>query len=465
MTNATRTQLNPGKTLGITAAATVLMALALQYPAFVLVAAVLAAAAYQTEYLFYTAVAASPFIFWYIPVAELSLRTLGEYKTFAWPLADVLMAAAGVGVLLRWLWHPKAYRATFPVWKAYVPFLAVALVSAVNAFYPWESVLYALRWVALLYVLYVVTPATIVRDGRVLRRSLQAFIVGGLLVSAMGVASLAQQDVNNDFIRFKPVPIAGVYPIGSNQKQISEVVLVAAMYAVVLARWSQRHSWQRTAYYTLAALFALVAVGSFSRAAWLVLALQLGAVAVLYRTWLRRHWQIVGGAVIVAMAILIPLGTYMVHLQTSDIGYSSNDHRMLLTQIAIEGWRHHPWLGVGSGQYKYLQLKSIRYQATYAPLFESHGVWQKILSENGLAGVAAFIGFMAAIALLWLRQYQTLPATWRREVFVLLVIAAVGIFIFEWFDTNFYKGKMWLPVGMAIAAGWALRTRVSSRIT
>ncbi|PIR92979.1 hypothetical protein COT99_03275 [Candidatus Falkowbacteria bacterium CG10_big_fil_rev_8_21_14_0_10_43_10] len=390
-----------------------------------------------------------PAINWYVNFGFLNINAPGFHWEFSLPIVDALGIALFISYLIRIIFI-KPEKIKRPVFFCFVLFLAVNLISAFFAFNFWESIIYSLRWILFFYAIFIILPANVIRSEKILRYALISFILSALIISLMGIASVFQQDLYNEFIRFKPVSIAGIYPIGDNQKQISEILASATMLALALLYWQPKPAGRRIII-GLFVLFNIILVGSFSRAAWLALSAQAVFLSVYFRKIILKNLS--AGLVLAALAgmFLLPAGYYMFKLQASEIGYGSNKHRQLLTDVAWQGFALNPIIGAGAGMYKNLEEKSRRYQATYAPLMESHGLWQKIIAETGAAGLAAFVIFLAGIILHIGKKIKAMAAAERRQM-AFFIMAAASIFMFEWFDTNFYKGKLWFIVGLMIAA-------------
>jgi O-antigen ligase len=123
---------------------------------------------------------------------------------------------------------------------------------------------------------------------------------------------------------------------------------------------------------------------------------------------------------------------------------------LLLTQIAGRAFLNHPAFGYGSGAFVTLVGDNIRFGANYGDPLDSHGIWQKIIAENGFFGVLTFLIF---ITLLFRQLYRAIKK-YRAEAGLLLPLAvgALGGFVYQCFNTSYYKGKLWLPIAVALVA-------------
>jgi len=415
------------------------------------------------EYLLYLLVFSIPFINLYIPVEYFNLHYFGFYKDFELPIVDLIAIALFVGFWLKRLISGKIFnfkedKLKKPAIFAFLAFFAVSLLSAMNAHNWFASAWYSIRWIAVFYFIYVLLPVNIIKDKKILRNVIISFVFASIFVSLMGVASLLYQDFSNDFIRLKPIGISTVYPIGFNQKQISEILVVGSMLVLSLKYWF-KDAWADKILLFIWAVFMLVLLGSFSRAAWLVAGLQIIFLLYQHRNLIKIHQiKITIASLALGILFLVP-AYYMLSIQSNAPGIGSNKHRALLTTIAMDGLARHPILGQGSGDFFYLIENSIRYTATGASIMDSHGLWQKIAAEMGLLGVASFGAFVLAIAVFVYQKYKKIVDLKDKQLLLYAIIAVLSIFLFEWFDTSFYRGKLWLPVGIMIATAYVLENK------
>ena len=410
------------------------------------------------EYSLYLLSFLIPFINLYIPFDKLNINYLGFSKEFAVPLVDLFGIALFLSFLIDFLEKKfnkdEKIKIKSSALIAFLFFFIISLLSAVNAYSWFGSAWYSIRWILVFYLVYIILPVNIIKSKRILKNTVFSFVLAGVFVSLMGIASIFYQDVSSEFMRLKPVSIFGSYPIGENQKQISEILVVASMFAAMLFYWAKENIFQRYLFFILWAVFTTVLLGSFSRAAWLIAGLQVLFLFYKYRLKIKEYQVQIILISVLLLAVLAPVVYYMIILQTNAPGLGSNEHRALLNQLAWEGFLRHPILGHGSGDFFYLVDTNIRYRATGASLMDSHGIWQKIASETGILGLASFIAFIGAIGGFVYRKYRKIKDEFNKELFVYTIAASLSIFLFEWFDTSFYRGKLWFVVGIMLAAAY-----------
>jgi hypothetical protein len=187
---------------------------------------------------------------------------------------------------------------------------------------------------------------------------------------------------------------------------------------------------------------------TFSRAAWITLGLQI-AIYLLYRLKNEKKGRR-GAAVLIFLAIIVtsPIAWKMGVLQDNNSGSTAS--RLLLSEISIRAWQAKPLFGHGSGEFINLVAADIRFTANHGEPMDSHGLIQKVLAENGLVGLIAWLGilfYLARFGFLAVKKYYP-KVKW---VLPFALAAGGGIF-FQFFNTSYYKGRVWLPLILFIIA-------------
>ena len=323
------------------------------------------------------------------------------------------------------------------------------LATVLSAFFSdnvFSSIWYSLRWILFFYLVYIVLPVNIIKSEKILKNTLIFFSFSVLLVSLMGIFSIFSQDWIHTLARVKPMSIFGIFPIGENQNLMVETLLPGIFILVSLKYWTKEEVLKR--FLNLLILFVgLVLLLTFSRGAWLSLFLVSFFSAIIY--YKNKFIKFLMPLFLI-LIVAIPLILYMINLQTTyDVGTSSNQSRILLSEISWDGFKNNPILGKGTGEYFNIVAQNIRFRTNYGEPVDSHGVMQKILVENGLLGVFAFIIFILAI---YKSFFEIFKSRKFIEIYLPLIGAASSLFIFELFNTSYYKGKLWFVVALAIVS-------------
>lgn len=391
----------------------------------------------------------------YLTILALPLISWDFYvKGLIIPAVDLVAVISLGGFLFRSLldklFNPQIkVKIALPFIKYFSIFLVISLISSLLGRYPGESLWYTVRWILFFYLAYLVVPFNIIKTPERLRVSLRLLVISASAVALMGLISLLFQDWQNTFVRIQPLQIFNIYPIGQNQNLIAEFLVVAIFFVLALRYWPGK-VLRNKLLVLLAIGLALVALGTFSRAAWL--GLMIGFVLYfIYETKEFQRRYIIPA--LLSLIFIVPLAFYMVKLQSQfSIGVSSTENRWLLSQIAVQAWQQEPFLGQGSGIFYRLVEENIRFRAKYGEPLDSHGVGQKILAENGTLGILSFTAF--CLAIFWSLHKGVVYLKGRKEFHLVLLLAlgALAGFIFQLFNTSYYKGKLWLPIALALAA-------------
>lgn len=378
---------------------------------------------------------------------------------FSWqgmsiPLIDLIATLASTALIIR-----LVYQSFFVVssshrlkikWPLIIPFLIILAVNFVSAAWsenPILSFYYIFRWLILLYFAYIFLPYNLITDGRTLKKTILTLILSSLLVLASGYLSLYGQDWRDNFFRISSVKLFNIYPFGENHNLIAEYLNIGA-FLIIAWRFLIKDERYKRFCNLLFLLTVLAIILTFSRAGWITLGLQCSAYLWFYlRGQNRKPLEIITSFAIL-LTLLVPFGWKMYQLQQSNT--SSTENRWLLTSISWQSFQEKPLIGFGSGNYINLVDDNIRFKAKYGEAIDSHGIIQKIAAENGLLGLFAWLLVfidLLRISLRTLKQYaKSYP--W---VLPLWLAAGGGIF-FQLFNTSYYKGKVWLPIAIFLAA-------------
>jgi hypothetical protein len=129
---------------------------------------------------------------------------------------------------------------------------------------------------------------------------------------------------------------------------------------------------------------------------------------------------------------------------------SSTENRVLLTEISLNAFKDRPLLGYGNGEFVNLVGENIRFRAKYGEPLDSHGMLQKLLAENGIIGLSAWLFilvYLARTAFLALKRYYP-----KLKWILPFCLAAGGGLFFQFFNTSYFKGRVWFPIVLFLMA-------------
>jgi O-antigen ligase len=225
-----------------------------------------------------------------------------------------------------------------------------------------------------------------------------------------------------------------------------------------------RRSWPQLAYAAAFWLVLAAVVLSFTRAAWLSLAIVLPATLLI---WSSRRGSVRALAASVAWAavfLLIVLGTGLGDrltrhvLTVVDTENVSNLERVNRWMAGWEMAKAHPWTGVGyesfSVSYPSYRRKVVLTDEAFVQM-GPHNEPLRALSEAGLFGLLAGTWFVWAVAAAGLRAYRR--SSQDRSRMALGITAGLGTyFVHGWLNAYPGSDKVGLAIWMAVGAVAAL---------
>ena len=395
---------------------------------------------YQPKYGLYATAASLPLIGWNFSVASLVI-----------PIGDLIALLSLVAFLIRIAIDYFFIQEKIKLrWPLFFPFFLFFLASALSIAFskdPASSLYYFLRWPFFLYFAYIFAPANIIKTPRILKNAVVIVFVSAMVVLLAGYASLYGQDWQDSFFRLKSLNILGVFPFGENHNLIAEYLNIGAFFVLIFREFIKSTRGKRIA----DIVFFLTAAGiimTFSRTGWITLFLQ-SLIYFFYRTQENKKERLAMIIFSVATLVIIsPLLWKMSVLQKSNT--SSTENRILLTEISIAAFKEKPLIGHGNGEFVNLVSENIRFKAKYGDPLDSHGMLQKLLAENGLIGLSAWmflLFYLARLSFLALRKYYP-----RLKWILPFGLAAGGGLFFQFFNTSYFKGRVWLPIVLFLIA-------------
>ncbi len=412
-----------------------------------------------TQLTFYAWIATATLLSWTVFINtglyRIGNRVIGG--TLEIGVAELIVAALIIAWALRafflWLTGKRQREVFLPLLGAYG---LLVLAHALSVFSPAHPdvigvLKYTLRPVLWVYVISVILPVNFIRSRRQLAVVLGILTVVGLIFSFDGLRSLwFGSDDQTLLARAHPLLIFGRYWIGDNHNVLAELLAFTAPVALALASLWRRRTIQRWLY-GAAAFMALIALLTFARSAWIAIVVEMMLLfATIWRPWLKRH---IGLFVFAALACA-PLVAYMVLFVGQAGVQSSTDSRVMLASIAYDLFRGSPIFGVGAGTFVYRVSQVWLFTYEYGAPLDSHGILQKLLAETGILGILAFGYYLLSLVRsFWnkLRSWSK-PVLAERQVTMYLLAGVLGAFIYQLFNTTYWTPKLWLPVGIALAA-------------
>ncbi|MBI4434144.1 O-antigen ligase family protein [Candidatus Uhrbacteria bacterium] len=374
-----------------------------------------------------------------------------------------LATALAVGGRYAWTWWRTGVRPAvvpMPGLPAFFALVAIGMLSLLHTDDVWGSAKFLARPIIFFYLMFVALPLQILDTPQRVVRVLHAMFVVGVVVAAMGTWSLALPVEPGALRRAVPIAIAGIAPLGTNHNLLAEVLVSVIPVGVALAAIHEgmARRWILGAVVWCTA----IALATFSRNAWLTLAVEgvVGLVAYAYARGV-LHRRLVGAGLLIACGALLGVGL----LSLTGVAQSSNRNRIQLTEIAWEQFRAHPWAGSGVGTFTDAVRRDRWYIADFGQPLDAHGFVQKLLAETGVLGLLAYCALLATVVRTMVRAYMGTASTspWR-VVLLALLCSVVGSIVFQAFNTSYFVAKLWLPIGIALAAARLAEEETARRV-
>ncbi|MBN2854563.1 O-antigen ligase family protein [Patescibacteria group bacterium] len=334
-----------------------------------------------------------------------------------------------------------------PLFFPFFIFLLASFLSVIFSEHILYSFWYFCRWPLFLYLAYILIPYNLIKDQKTLKRLIISASISSFIVLIFGFLSLYGQDWHDSFFRIRSISLGGVFPFGENHNLIAEFLNVGAFFILSLRFLAKDLRIKRF----LDFIFVFSVLGiilTFSRSGWLVLFLQALTYSIIYfhdRGLKKKDFLF---PLILLLLILSPLFLKMNRLQNDNV--SSTENRLLLTEISFEAFKERPVLGHGSGSFILLVEDNLRFRAKYGEAIDSHGILQKVAAENGIFGILSWLFILVILLKVFIQAIKSYSANnpWLTP----LILGSLGGLFFQFLNTSYYKGKVWLPIVLTLLA-------------
>ncbi|MBU1032525.1 MAG: O-antigen ligase family protein [Patescibacteria group bacterium] len=396
-----------------------------------------------------------------LPTGELAIgkRAFGGAIdiSVAEALILALLLAWALKILVLWVRRRDInWRPNLPLAKTYALLFFAHITSALSPLKP-DPILvikFSLRPILFAYLAFVALPVNLLRSKRRIITALSVVAATGTIGALNGAVSLFFVGASSQFIRrAHPLPMFGIHALGDNHNLLAELLAVTLMSTLALT-FLVKQNRTRQMLYATALLQFMVGLLTFSRTLWVVFILQavfLGFVE--YRQQIKRY----GTVIIAAVLLSLPIAWIMLNVGLSNVAQSSNSTRVALTEIAAGVFLTSPIFGSGAGTFVDRVGSAYIFKLEYGSPLDSHGVLQKLAAETGIIGLLAFGLVMYEFLWIMRRGLKDMKPGATRTSLMFLTTGAMGAVVYQIFNTNYWTGKMWLPIGIALAALYAFQ--------
>ena len=372
-----------------------------------------------------------------------SLARLPYVGSINAPVVDIFAVATLVLIALLFLIHPEKIalaRAT-KFWQILLALYVVLAISVAGA----DSLFFGITLKAFfrpyifMYVGFAVPIILLLKTRVDLLRALFAYECAALVGALMGAISFVTQNVVG-FARAMPFSVAGYAPFGVNHNVLAESLTAIIPFAWWFAAKHPRGG-RRALLFAAAGFISVIALLTFSRAAWIVMTLQV----CFYMWWRTNQTEHHRGRSIGIVVALAALGIFFMIIQSTVIADSSDNTRKDLLGIAVTYWQRAPWFGHGPGMYLPLVNETTAFHMDYGDAMDAHGVVQKLMLETGVVGTMLFgVYVLCVLRALWMRRDS--------HFHLMLFVTVISLGTYQLFNTGYFDGKVWVLMGVAIAS-------------
>jgi putative inorganic carbon (hco3(-)) transporter len=199
-------------------------------------------------------------------------------------------------------------------------------------------------------------------------------------------------------------------------------------------------------------LVFVATVLTFARSAWIVLLVQCLLTMWLMRDAIARLPIVRFRSHIAALVatLVLPVFVYMAAISTSTLVAGSNDTRIDLARISWEYFRSRPWLGQGPGTFLSIVADTRVYVIEYGDPLDAHGMFQKIVAEGGIIGLVTWVLLLTTLVLYGWHGLRRARGLAEYPLMVALFVAVCGALVYQVFNTSYFSGKLWLPIGLLL---------------
>jgi O-antigen ligase len=311
-----------------------------------------------------------------------------------------------------------------------------------------------------LAIAYMLAFAVLVRTRRQLTSVLTALVAGSVIFGSIAFAAYALG-----------VGVGGVQEgrvqAFAGDPNYFAVYQVAALPAALVLAAGERRAWMRLFLYGAVIVVVLSVVSTLSRTgvvalATVVLLTLLAPSRLVFGRPGRKLAYVAALAFAALAAAFAGSAEFVGRVQTIlNPGEGRGSGRTDLFAAAMTGWREHPWLGLGAGNFQSASLHllqstpGVNVQASYASAGRVvHNAYLELLVELGPVGLALFLLVLALAAAALVRSARRARSAGeagleRAAVGVGLALVAFGVSAL--FLSNQLGKLVWVLIGLAIA--------------
>ena len=402
-------------------------------------------AAHFADALFFAVIFFYPFVAWEFRVGPLNVPYVDLF-------ALLVFGAWIIRKIISWTRASRIVVKDLPALGAAVFFLAASALSIVNN----ESFLvgfkYWLRPLLFFYLMFIVLPYNFINTRKRLFAVLGVMFFVSVFVMASGLFSVVKADGGWFAHRAVPYSFWGFSPLGGNHNAIAEVLIVAIPIALILILTTDSQKMKNLLVISLGAMI-LTTVLTYSRSGWLAL---LAEFMIILAVYYRKKWGKELTAFVVLALVIIPVLFYLSLFQGLNLIQLSNVNRMMSSEIALANFLQHPIIGNGLSSFQTLLGSTFVYFIEFGDPLDSHGFAQKLLVESGILGLIGYLLILFFCFRCYIAGYRAADNDRDKKIMLAFLMMFGALVVFELFSTSYFIARMWLPIGVGLAAAKVL---------
>jgi|GEM_PF-352807 len=405
----------------------------------------------------------------FLPLTYLIFHYKGIEINFIDLIAGLTFLAFILSKLYKRVFRGEKIKIEFPALAPFLIFFGLAILSSYLSANPLKSLSYSVRVILNFYLLYLVLSVNVINTKTRLKKAVLAFIISALALSFISswsflknyseselsrvrVLNFSDQSALTGYVSRNYADFALLEPYLTEQNLLVETLL-PAIFILLAIKYFYSDERKKRLINLVIIFVSAVLIGAFSRGAWISLTLTF----IIYFLFISRadFKKKVAASLPILIIIFYPLAVQMYKLQTNyNIGVSSTKSRVMSARIGLDIYKNNPVIGVGPGEYINELGKNEQYREKFGDPVDALGILQKLSTELGTLGLASFFIFVLALIKPILKALNSFRRE-NYEKFFLAAVLALGwfaIFIFEFFNTSYYAGKLWFPLALVLIA-------------
>lgn len=361
------------------------------------------------------------------------------------PLVDIIGVLVLIAWAIRWLLSFDKKKLQLPLAFAFTLFLLSGAISLTN--HP-EAVLgfkYLVRPIAFAYLVFFLFPINYLQGKTILKKALQTFFALAFITALISMVICVFEILQGEFSRVHPPTFGALAPLGTNWNLLAEFLIPAVPVGIFFTFTAKKR--KTTSLLILATvIITFAAVLTFARSAWISLAIVLLIFIVHFRSYLSS----LGMSAFIFIVLATPALIGMIVFSKSYAAESSLSSRLFLTGIAVQAFAEEPLAGKGVGTFVDLVSSTRYFVLEFGDPHDAHGVIQKVIAEQGLIGLLTLAILFGSIVIPLLRALRETVGGKQLIARTALAMASSSL-AYQFFNTSYYAGKMWLPIALAFA--------------